>query len=56
MKMIDDVKQIHETYSNVKVFSVTSSKRQTNQKVSNKKNADVTICYSKSDIEENKFF
>jgi 16S rRNA G966 N2-methylase RsmD len=56
MKMIDDVKVIHEEYNNRKVFSVTSSKRQTNQTVSKKKNADVTICYSKSDIEDNKFF
>lgn len=56
MKMIDDVKVIHEEYNNQKVFSVTSSKRQTNQTVSKKKNADVTICYSKSDIEDNKFF
>ena len=56
MKMIDDVKVIHEGYNNQKVFSVTSSKRQTNQTVSKNKNADVTICYSKSDIEDNKFF
>ena len=56
MKMIDDVKEIHKGYNNQKVFSVTSSKRQTNQTVSKKKNADVTICYSKSDIEDNKFF
>ena len=56
MKMIDDVKVIHEGYNNQKVFSVTSSKRQTNQTVSKKKNADITICYSKSDIEDNKFF
>lgn len=56
MKMIDDVKVIHEGYNNQKVFSVTSSKRQTNQTVSKKKNADVTICYSKSDIKDNKFF
>ena len=56
MKIIDDVKVIHEGYNNQKVFSVTSSKRQTNQTVSKKKNADVTICYSKSDIEDNKFF
>ena len=56
MKMIDDVKVIHEGYNNQKVFSVTSSKRQTNQTVSKKKNVDITICYSKSDIEDNKFF
>ena len=56
MKMIDDVKVIHEGYNNQKVFSVTSSKRQTNQTVSKKKNTDITICYSKSDIEDNKFF
>ena len=56
MKMIDDAKVIHEGYNNQKVFSVTSSKRQTNQTVSKNKNADVTICYSKSDIEDNKFF
>ena len=56
MKMIDDVKVIHEGYNNQKVFSVTSSKRQTNQTVSKKKNADITICYSKSDIGDNKFF
>lgn len=56
MKMIDDVRAIHTGYDNQRVFSVTSSKRQTNKNVSNKKNSDVTICYSKSDIEENKFF
>ena len=56
MKMIDDVKRMHEKYSNVKVFSVTSSKRQTNQTISNKKNVDVTICYSNNDVVENKFF
>ena len=56
MKMIEDAKVIHEGYNNQKVFSVTSSKRQTNHTVSKKKNADITICYSKSDIEDNKFF
>ena len=56
MKMIDDVKEIHKDYTNQKVFSVTSSKRQTNQNTTNKKNSDVTICYSKKEIEQNKFF
>jgi 16S rRNA G966 N2-methylase RsmD len=56
MKMIDDVREIHKDYINQKVFSVTSSKRQTNQTKTNKKNSDVTICYSKSEIKNNLFF
>lgn len=56
MKMIDDVKEIHKDYPNQKVFSVNSSKRQTNQNNKQKKNSDVTICYSKSAIFENIFF
>jgi 16S rRNA G966 N2-methylase RsmD len=57
MKMIDDIKQIHKFYDNQKIFSVTSSKRQTNQKDIDKKNSDVTICYSKSEIKKvNLFF
>jgi len=56
MKMIDDVKEIHNGFNNQKVFSVMSSKRQTNKIKSNNKNSDVTICYSNSDIIKNKFF
>ena len=56
MKMIDDVKNIHKDYPNQKVFSVTSSKRQTNQNTKDKKNSDVTICYSKIKSEGNIFF
>jgi 16S rRNA G966 N2-methylase RsmD len=56
MKMIDDVKEIHNGFNNQKVFSVISSKRQTNKIKSNNKNSDVTICYSNSDIIKNKFF
>ena len=63
MKMIDDVKEIHKDYPNQKVFSVTSSKRQANQTNNDKKNSDVTICYTQSKIENvknnnnlNKFF
>lgn len=56
MKMIDDVKDMHKDYPNQKVFSVTSSKRQTNQNNKNKKNSDVTICYSKLNFEQNIFF
>ena len=56
MKMIDDVKEIHNGFSNQKMFSVISSKRQTNKIKSNNKNSDVTICYSNSDIIKNKFF
>lgn len=64
MKMIDDVKEIHKDYLNQKVFSITSSKRQTNQTNGDKKNSDITICYTKSRIENveknnvnlNKFF
>lgn len=59
MKMIDDIAKIHKDYNTRTIFSVTSSKRQTNQYTStkNQKNSDVTICYSKNnktDIE--KFF
>lgn len=56
MKMIDDVKDIHKDYPNQKVFSVTSSKRQTNQNNKDKKNSDITICYSKVKLKENIFF
>jgi len=56
MKMIDNVKEIHNGFNNQKVFSVISSKRQTNKIKSNNKNSDVTICYSNSDIIKNKFF
>jgi 16S rRNA G966 N2-methylase RsmD len=56
MKMIDDVKEIHNGFNNQKMFSVISSKRQTNKIKSNNKNSDVTICYSNSDIIKNKFF
>jgi 16S rRNA G966 N2-methylase RsmD len=56
MKMIDDVKEIHNGFNNQKIFSVISSKRQTNKIKSNNKNSDVTICYSNSDIIKNKFF
>lgn len=56
MKMIDDVKEIHKDYANQKIFSVTSSKRQTNQRKDDKKNSDVTICYSNIKSKENIFF
>lgn len=59
MKMIDDVAQIHEKFTTKKIFSVTSSRRQANQKVAtkNEKNSDVTICYSKnSSVEVERFF
>lgn len=56
MKMIDDVKDIHKDYVYQKIFSVVSSKRQTNQSTTNKKNTDVTICYSKQEIVTDKFF
>jgi 16S rRNA G966 N2-methylase RsmD len=56
MKMIDDIKEIHDEYKTQRVFSITSSKRQTNQTDSEKKNKDVTICYSKSEKRENIFF
>jgi len=50
MKMIDDIKNLHEQYPRQKIFSVNSSKRQTNQLGNNKKNKDITICYSKHKI------
>ena len=56
MKMIEDVKEIHNKFNNQKVYSLISSKRQTNKIKSNNKNSDVTICYSNSDIIKNKFF
>jgi 16S rRNA G966 N2-methylase RsmD len=56
MKMIDDVKKIHMGYETQKTYSVTSSKRQSNQTDSDKKNSDVTICYSKNVIEEGHSF
>jgi 16S rRNA G966 N2-methylase RsmD len=59
MKMIDDIAEIHMNYHTRKVFSVTSSRRQTNQNVptKNEKNSDVTICYSIVDIpSKEKFF
>jgi 16S rRNA G966 N2-methylase RsmD len=48
MKMIDDIAQIHQQFPSKTIFSVTSSRRQANQKVptKNEKNSDVTICYS----------
>jgi len=52
MKMIDDIKDIHKDYINQKIFSVVSSKRQTNQSKNDKKNTDITICYSKSKIKD----
>jgi 16S rRNA G966 N2-methylase RsmD len=59
MKMIDDVANIHKEYQTNKIFSVISSKRQSNQYTStkNQKNNDVTICYSKNDKKDvEKFF
>jgi 16S rRNA G966 N2-methylase RsmD len=56
MKMIEDVKNIHKGYDVSKIYSVTSSKRQTNQSSSNKKNTDITICYSKQEMVNEKFF
>jgi len=50
MKMIDDVAKVHEQYPTKTIFSITSSKRQTNQHTptKNQKNNDITICYSKN--------
>jgi 16S rRNA G966 N2-methylase RsmD len=64
MKMIDDIKYIHKNYPHQTIFSIISSKRQTNQTNNAKKNSDVTICYTKNSIESidnnsvnlNKFF
>lgn len=59
MKMIDDVKNMHSEYKTEKIYTVTSSKRQTNQTETKKKNSDITICYSKKIINNNslnKFF
>lgn len=56
MKMIDDIKNMHEDFLNQRIFSVNSSKRQTNQSNTNKKNSDVTICYSKVKSEKSMFF
>ena len=56
MKMIEDVKNIHSGYNTQKVYSVISSKRQSNRTSSDKKNSDVTICYSKKIIEEKRSF
>lgn len=47
MKMIDDVKELHSKFNKIKVFAVTSSKRQVNTTKSNNKNLDITMCYSK---------
>ena len=52
MKMIDDVRNIfrENKFIEDEVFSLSSSKRQTNQRSSkNKKNKDVTICYKRMD-------
>jgi 16S rRNA G966 N2-methylase RsmD len=48
MKMIDDVAELHKNSTNNVLFSITSSKRQSNQYISTKnaKNCDLTICYS----------
>ena len=51
MKMIDDIKAVNSNYKTKKIFSVVSSKRQSNQKITETKNSDVTICYSNSCIE-----
>jgi 16S rRNA G966 N2-methylase RsmD len=56
MKMIDDVKNIHSEYETQKIYSVISSKRQSNRTSSDKKNSDVTICYTKKTIEEKRSF
>ena len=50
MKMIEDVKNIHAKvgFSEQNTFSISSSKRQSNQVATkNEKNMDVTICYKK---------
>jgi len=50
MKMIEDVRKIHEIHNMkpVATFSLTSSKRQANQTdLKNEKNIDATICYKK---------
>jgi 16S rRNA G966 N2-methylase RsmD len=48
MKMINDVAALHAQYPTTKEFTVTSSKRQSNQYTAskNQKNLDRTICYS----------
>ncbi len=56
MKMIDDVRKIHMGYETQKTYSITSSKRQSNQTESDKKNSDVTICYSKQVVKERHTF
>jgi 16S rRNA G966 N2-methylase RsmD len=58
MKMIDDVASVHSMFTNKKLFSVTSSRRQTNQPESkNTKNSDWTVCYSNTTSQEiEKFF
>lgn len=56
MKMIDDVKSLHNEFGSIKKFSVISSKRQTNKTNDEKKNTDSTICYSKKETKRNMFF
>jgi 16S rRNA G966 N2-methylase RsmD len=58
MKMIDDVARVHTGYDTKTVFSVMSSRRQTNQYIVNKnqKNRDMTVCYSKDVIQKEIFF
>lgn len=56
MKMIDEVKNIHKNYPHQKMFSVVSSKRQTNQNNNSRKNSDITVCYSDNDITQNVFW
>lgn len=46
MRMIDDVAKCHGDAQDIKTFSITSSRRQTNQNsTKNMKNSDMTICY-----------
>lgn len=57
MKMIDDIARMHSEYPTQKVFTVMSSKRQTNQSTAkNIKNADLTIGYSKTTLITDEFF
>lgn len=58
MRMIDDVAAMHAGYPTTVTFSVTSSRRQTNQYnvLKNQKNSDVTVCYSHSNIQRKERF
>ena len=56
MKMIEDVRNLHSEFGYQKIYSVISSKRQTNKSETNNKSLDITICYSKTIPNENRFF